>query len=100
MKQMSKEEFLHSRIGKELKDCIANLDEAKTKAKKCKAINDTTGFMIARDCAGACWEQWKIFQMVTHELTSLYYQFVRTDEYYGLATEDESDWLFKVNRES
>ena len=27
------------------------------------------------------------------------YHFSRTDEYFGVCTEDETDWLFKVERE-
>lgn len=32
------------------------------------------------------------------EFYKIEYHFSRTDEYFGVCTEDESDWLFRVER--
>ena len=37
---------------------------------------------------------------VLYDLLGRHYLFSRTDTYYGVCTEDEEEWLFKVERES
>lgn len=36
--------------------------------------------------------------MAVRQFYGIEYCFSRTDEYFGVCTEDETDWLFKVNR--
>lgn len=36
--------------------------------------------------------------MVLLQFFGIEYNFTRTDEYFGLVTEDEENWLFKIER--
>jgi len=36
--------------------------------------------------------------MVIKQFYGIEYDFTRTDEYFGIVTEDETDWLFKIER--
>lgn len=42
--------------------------------------------------------QWEVYHLALKQFYGVEYYFTRTDEYYGVCTEDESDWLIKVER--
>ena len=70
--KLNKERFLRTELGGSLKDCVTSWD-------------------IALD---ACRKN----AYYTDEYKREEYCFTRTDKYYGLVTENETDWLFKVER--
>ncbi|WP_310604822.1 hypothetical protein [Anaerosporobacter sp.] len=43
--------------------------------------------------------QLDVFRLAIKQFYGIEYFFRRTDEYYGMTTEDETDWLFKHVRE-
>ena len=51
-----------------------------------------------RKVADWCQAQWEVYKMAIKQFYGVEYCFTRTDKYYGLVTEDETDWLFKVER--
>ena len=45
-----------------------------------------------------CQAQWEVYKLALKHFYGVEYFFTRTDEYFGICTEDESDWLMKVER--
>ena len=81
---MNKERFLRTTLGKEIVTCITNWNSFLE-----------LQFM---DEAFHCRLQWEAYQLALKEFYDIEYHFTRTDDYFGVCTEDEEDWLFKVER--
>ena len=77
--------FLSSELGSSLQECITAWD-------KWLEIGD-------RKAALWCQAQWEVYKMVLRQFYGIEYFFTRTVEYFGVCTYDETDWLFKVERE-
>lgn len=88
-----KKQFLKSEFGKELVSTITAWDEALEKSSRTGEDKN-----ILRMLAW-CQAQWEVYRMAIKHFYGVEYHFTRTDAYYGLCTEDESDWLMKVDRE-
>lgn len=84
MRKMNKKNFLKSELGSHMKECVT-------------AWDNWIG-MGERKAAAWCQAQWEVYQMAIKHFYGVEYHFTRTDEYFGVVTEDESDWLFKVER--
>lgn len=91
-----KDKFLESEFGSSLKECIMAWDNA---------INEfhihpfySEDFKRSYKVNYRCQVQWEVYKMAIKEFYGIEYFFTRTDEYFGVCTEDETDWLFKVNR--
>lgn len=87
-----KKKFLESEFGRKLVSTITTWDEALEKNRRTGEDKD-----ILRTLAW-CQAQWEVYRMAIKHFYGVEYHFTRTDEYYGLCTEDESDWLMKVGR--
>ena len=48
--------------------------------------------------AGMCQLQWEVYQTAIKQFYGIFYHFTRTDEYYGICTADEKDWLYKFEK--
>ena len=81
--KFNKEEFLKTEFGIEMKKCIDLLD-------LCLRIEDYNR-------ATLCQAQWEVYQMAIKQFYDIEYCFSRTDEYYGLVTEN-GDQLYKNYR--
>lgn len=82
--KMSKEKFLKTEFGAEMTNCI-----------------DCWDFYIYTNnynSAKLCQAQWEVYQMAVKQFYGIEYHFTRTNEYYGIVTADEKDWLYKVER--
>ena len=88
-----KKQFLASEFGKELVSMITAWDQALEKNSRIGEDKE-----VLRTLAW-CQAQWEVYRMAIKHFYGVEYHFSRTDEYYGLCTEDESDWLMKVDRE-
>lgn len=84
MRKMNKEKFLKTEFGGSLKECVTAWD-------KWLEIGD-------REAAYWCQAQWEVYQMALRQFYGIECHFTRTDEYVGVCTENEADWLFKVER--
>ena len=83
--KFNKQKFLITELGGSLQECITAWD-------KWLEIGD-------RKAALWCQAQWEVYKMALRQFYGIEYFFTRTDEYFGVCTEDETDWLFKVERE-
>lgn len=88
--KLNKEKFLKSEFGGELECVIRSWDIA--------LQQDRNRTETLRDLAW-CQAQWEVYKMALKHFYGIEYYFSRTDEYFGICTEDESDWLFKFDRE-
>ena len=97
--KLNKEKFLKSELGGNLQECVTAWDHWLTELRKFNI--DTVGqkYRETRKAADWCQAQWEVFQTVMRQFYNIEYHFSRTDEYFSVCTEDETDWLFKVERE-
>lgn len=94
--KLNKEKFLKTELGSELKACIASWDQSLEASRKYEYYSEE--YKRERKTAAWCQAQWEVYKMAIRQFFGIEYNFTRTEEYYGLVTEDEADWLFKVCR--
>ena len=87
--KLNKEKFLKTELGSNLYECITAWD--------CWL---NLNYSVSRSKSIAwCQAQWEVYQMALKQFYGVEYHFTRTDEYFGVCTGDETDGLFKVERE-
>ncbi len=96
--KLNKEKFLKTELGSELKNCITAWDIALDECRKFEYY--TEEYKRNRKAADWCQAQWEVYQMAIKQFYGVEYCFTRTEEYFGLVTEDEENWLFKVEKEN
>lgn len=82
--EMNKELFIKTEFGTEMCNCI-----------------DCWDLYLERmeyRSADLCQAQWEVYKLALKHFYGIEYHFTRTDEDYGIVTEDYSDWLYKVER--
>lgn len=84
MMKLNKEKFLKTEFGSRLEECVIAWDFYLEKRE--------------RDDVRQCQAQWEIYQLAMKQFYGVEYYFTRTDEYCGVCTEDETDWLLKRER--
>lgn len=81
--KLNKENFLNSELGSNLLECIESWDWALRGGVKTKPLADW------------CQAQWEVYQIMFRQIFHINYHFTRTDERFGICTENEKDWLIK-----
>ena len=94
--KMNKEKFLKTELGGSLQECITSWDIALDICSKRRYKEDD--YKRERKVADWCQAQWEVYQLAIKQFYGIEYHFTRTDEYYGVVTEGETDWLFKIMR--
>lgn len=89
--KLDKKEFLKSELGSTLQECVKAWDFWLEMRRRNN--NEET-----RKGCNWCQAQWEVLQMAIKQFYGFEYHFSRTEEYYGVCTENETDWLFKVER--
>lgn len=95
---MNKEKFLQTEFGGNLIECVTAWDYYLTEQRKFNN-SEYVGFGRIREGVLWCQAQWEVYQAALKNFYNVVYHFSRTDNYFGICTEDESDWLFKKERE-
>lgn len=93
---MTKQKFLRTETGTNMRACIQLLDEALEKRSDRRF--GTIEYEYHSGTIRYHMAQWEVYKILLRELFGREYCFSRTDEYFGVCTEDERDWLFKVER--
>lgn len=96
--KLNKGKFLKTELGSELKNCITSWDIALDECREYEYY--TEEYKRNRRVADWCQAQWEVYQMAIKQFYGVEYCFTRTGEYFGLVTEDEENWLFKVEKEN
>lgn len=95
--KMNKEKFLQSEFGGNMIECVTAWDYYLTERGKFVSEH-YVGFNRIREGLNWCQAQWEVYQSALKHFYDIKYHFSRTDNYFGICTEDESDWLFKKER--
>lgn len=82
--KMNKEKFLKSEFGSSMIECVRAWD-------KWLQLGDGKASLW-------CQAQWEVYKMAVRQFYGIEYYFSRTEEYYGICTEDEQNWLYKEER--
>ncbi len=90
--KMNKKEFLDTELGRSLKRCIQEWDKAIIRRGSTRYFDQWDSICVQ------CRKKWEVFKMTLEQFYGVSYHFIRTNEYFGLVTEDELDWLIKVER--
>ena len=93
---LNKEKFLKTDFGKSLKKCVTDFDAALTARSKHYAGSDE--YYLKQKNADVLLGQWQVYQLAMQQFYGLWFYFTRTDKYFGVCTEDEAFWLFKIER--
>lgn len=97
--KLNKEKFLKTEVGSNLKECITAWDHWITESRRyAYELMTNREYLAAKEGAAWCQAQWEVYKMVLLQFFGVEYCFTRTDEYFGLVTENEEDWLFKIER--
>lgn len=94
--KLNKNKFLKTEVGSSMMECIKAWDKALTEQRR--YTWESRENKRERRAAEWCQAQWEVYQMMMRQFYGIEYYFSRTDEYFGICTEDETDWLFKVER--
>lgn len=89
--KLNKKEFLKSELGTAMQECVKAWDYW-------LEIRRRNNSEAVRKGLDWCQAQWVVLQIAIKQFYGIEYHFSRTEEYYGVCTEDETDWLFKVER--
>lgn len=96
--KLNKEKILKTELGSSLHECITAWDHWLTELRKFSIDTVDQKYRETRKAADWCQAQWEVYQMALKQFYGIEYHFTRTDKYFGVCTEDEADWLFKVER--
>ncbi len=96
--KMNKEAFMKTELCQGWIACITNWDAAIK--RRSKAQWGTPEYVDSCKASNICGTQHEVYQMAVKQFYGVEYHFSRTDEYFGLVTEDEQDWLFRYDRKT
>lgn len=103
----NKESFMVSELGRSLDSCIRLLDNSLIMLSRYpygspnSLLSDESLLSIyayEKKCVECCFAQWAVYKMAIKQFYGIEYHFTRTDEYFGVVTQDETDWLIKIER--
>ncbi len=96
--------ILKTELGAELEETIRCWDNALTERRKARPgtgdSNSGLEYEYWDKTCQSCQDKWEVFKLAIKQFYGIEYNFTRTDEYFGLVTENETDWLIKEEREA
>lgn len=92
-KKMSKAEFLNTATGKAMVENLRRWSETTDKLMR-KDLTQTQ-IQTAVYTQDSAYQKHKVFALITKELYGIDYEFVYETDYFGAATKDRKDWLFR-----
>ena len=100
--KLNKEKFMKTEMGGELEETIRTWDKALDERRKATpgigTSNQGLGFKYWENTCRSCQDRWEVFKLAIKQFYGIEFFFTRTDEYFGIVTEDEADWLMKAER--
>ena len=91
--ELNVEEFMKTKMGVSLYIIISRWDHA----SEHEANNDSE-CRYWKDVCCVCQHEWEIFKLALKQFYGIEFFVTRTDDYFGVCTEDESVWLMKIYR--
>lgn len=96
--KLNKDNFLKSELGSNLIKCVTAWDKWLNELGKTPHSYESVRVQKAANSCQWCQAQWEVYKMAVKQFYGIDYCFSRTNEYFGVCTEDETDWLFKISR--
>ncbi len=97
MLKMNEKKFFKTEFGAELDQCVKALD--KTLELRAKAEHFSEEWKKEQKALDELFARLDVYKQGLRTFYGLNLCFTRTDEYFGLCTEDESYFLMKIDRE-
>lgn len=94
--KLNKEKFLKTEFGSELHMTIKALDFYLCERRK---LGINAEYATVEKDISLLFAQWQVYQLALKQFYCIDYNFTRTDNYFGICTDDEKDWLFKEERD-
>lgn len=89
------DKFLLTEFGSSMVACVEAWDDTLSRI----SYNDLSDKMIRlREDCSCLQARWEVYKMALKYIFGVDYHFTRTDEYFGICTADESEWLIKKER--
>lgn len=101
--KLNKEKFMKTEMGGELEETIRTWDKALDERRKATPgignPDQGLGFKYWDNTCRSCQDRWEVFKLAIKQFYGIEFFFTRTDEHFGICSEDESIWLMKEGRE-
>lgn len=97
--KMNKEKFLKTEFGAELEGNIRALNYYLNEIKRTSQFESAEDYKELNDDIQTLFAKWHVFKLAIKQFYGVEYNFSRTDEYYGVCTQDEN-YLFKKFHEN
>jgi hypothetical protein len=94
--ELDKEWLMGSAFGMSMCDYVDLLDKALDRKCRCTQFSEEwfkEDIAVQRNMA-----RWDMARLALQSFYGIHYNFTRTKEYYGICNDNESDWLYKVER--
>lgn len=95
---INEKRFVESELGQEIGEVIDAWDNALEEEWLGTDRYDSKANIRRKEASLWCQAQWMAYQKALKHITGNEYFFTRTDDYYGICTEDESEFLYKKVR--
>lgn len=96
---MNKEKFLKTEFGSELEENIRALNYYLNEIRRTSQLEFPEEYRKLNNDIQYLFAKWHVFQLALRQFYGIEYSFTRTNEYYGICTEEE-DFLFKKAHEN
>lgn len=102
--KLNVKKFMETEMGGELEETIRTWDKAIDERRKATPgignPDQGLGFKYWDNTCGSCQDRWEVFKLAIKQFYGIEFFFTRTDEYFGVCSEDENIWLMKEKREN
>lgn len=92
--KLNKEKFMKTEMGGELEETIRTWDKAIDERRKATPgignPDQGLGFKYWDNTCRSCQDRWEVFKLAIKQFYGIEFFFTRTDEYFGVCSEDES----------
>lgn len=103
--KLNKDAFLKSELGWKLEETALAwnmaLEERERLQKSGELLDDfdlKSKLRAYGNIVRSCQDRWLVFKLMFKQFYGIEYQFKQIEEYYGICTKDETDWLFRKKR--
>lgn len=97
--KLNKEKFLKTKFGSSMMECVIAWNHWIDQTSDVIQHPEHEEYIRTIKAVYWCQAQWEVYQMAVKQFYGIEYFMTRTDEYFGICTSDESDWLLKIERE-
>ena len=102
--KLNVKKFMETEMGGELEETIRTWDKAIDERRKATPgignPDQGLGFKYWDNTCRSCQDRWEVFKLAIKQFYGIEFFFTRTDEYFGVCSEDENIWLMKEKREN